>query len=352
MQPEIEGLAHSLGEWLKGTGPENDVVVSSRVRLARNLVQFPFLSKATDEQKGEIEALVRAKLDSAGFAGKLIYVPVAELDTIDRQFLVERHIISKELAESEGNRGVAVQLDESMSAMVNEEDHLRLQAIRSGLELMEAWRAADALDDELAAQLVYAFNPNLGYLTACPTNVGTGLRASVMLHLPALVMNRKIEQVFNMIQKINLAVRGLHGEGSQGMGDFFQVSNQITLGKPEDEIIETIGDVVSQIVRFERQAREELLSSSRPALEDRVWRAYGLLCNARAISLQEAFAGLSAVKMGVALEMLDSPRPTVLNEMFLIIQPAHLQKHTGDVLERDQRRIVRADYIRRRLSNN
>jgi len=352
MQPEIEHLSDATCEWLKGTGPENDVVVSSRARLARNLIQFPFLAKATDEQKREIASTLRAKLGATDFAKDLVYVAVDELGGIDRQFLVERHIISKELADSEGPRGVALQLDESLSVMINEEDHLRLQGIRSGLALGEAWRAVNVLDDQLSSQVVYAFSPRLGYLTACPTNVGTGLRASVMLHLPALVMSKEIEKVFNMIQKINMAVRGMHGEGSQGIGDFFQVSNQVTLGKPEDEIVEVINDVVAEIVHFERAARQGLLSGSRWALEDRVWRAYGLLSSARSISLKEAFAGLSAVKMGVELEMLDSPDLNVLNELFLTVQPAHLQKRTGDVLERDQRRIARATYLRGRLSNN
>jgi protein arginine kinase len=227
----LDSLLSSTGEWLRGTGPESDIVISTRIRLARNLSAFPFTNRSTVAQKAEIESLLRDRVTRLELLHPLRYISVAGLPTLDRQFLVERQLISRELANSEGPRGVAFDDREAVSLMINEEDQLRLQVMRSGLDLEQAWHEIDHVDDLLESKVSYAWHEQFGYLTACPTNVGTGLRASVMVHLPALGLTRQIEKVFRSLQKISLVVRGLYGEGSRASGDFFQISNQITLGK-------------------------------------------------------------------------------------------------------------------------
>ena len=240
----LDNMAEKSGEWLKGEGPESDIVVSSRIRLARNLTDYPFISKATELDREEIEKTLRNTVTDVSKQDLLDYLDVNELDDIDRQFLVERQLISREHAESEGARGVAIDAGERTSLMINEEDHLRIQVMHSGFDLVAAWERINEIDDRLEQRTAYAFHSRLGYLTACPTNVGTGMRVSVMLHLPALVITRQIEKVFRSLHKISLAVRGLYGEGSQAMGDFYQISNQITLGKSEEELVTQVGDVV------------------------------------------------------------------------------------------------------------
>ena len=251
------------------------------------------------------------------------------LPDVDRQFLVERQLISREHADSDGARGVAIDPTEQFSVMVNEEDHLRIQVMHSGLDLQAAWEQINRIDDLLEEQVNYAFHDSLGYLTACPTNVGTGMRVSVMLHLPALVLTRQIDKVFRSLHKISLAVRGLYGEGSQAMGDFYQVSNQITLGKTEAELLQQVGDVAPALIEYERKARKYLIDESRRELHDRVSRAYGLLCTAQTISSEETMQLLSSVRMGVNLGLIrDVAIPTV-NQLFIHTQPAHLQKLRG-----------------------
>ncbi len=249
---KLEELAGKCGEWLRGSGPESDIVISSRIRLARNLAEFPFVRRASSEERGQLSKLVKSRLAACNAWPGLMYLDLHELDEVDRQFLVERQLMSREMAEGDGERGVAVDQDERFSIMVNEEDHLRIQVICSGLDVQTAWERIDKIDDLLEQRLTYAYHDTLGYLTACPTNVGTGLRVSVMLHLPALVVTREIEKVFRSLQKINVAVRGLYGEGSQFMGDFYQISNQITLGRSELELVETVNEVVPRIIEYER----------------------------------------------------------------------------------------------------
>src|ERR671930_1367871 len=251
----LDSLTHTSGEWLRGIGPESDIVISSRIRLARNLAAFPFTNRATAHQKAETEALLRDRIAKLDLPHRLGYLPVASLSPLDRQFLVERQLISRELANAEGPRGVALGPRETVSLMINEEDHLRLQVMRSGFALDEAWQDIDKVDDLLEQRVSYAFSDEFGYLTACPTNVGTGMRSSVMLHLPALVWSKQIEKVFRALQKINLVVRGLYGEGSRASGDFYQISNQVTLGKSEQDIIKEIREVIPQIFNYERVAR-------------------------------------------------------------------------------------------------
>jgi protein arginine kinase len=348
----LDSLTHTSGEWLRGSGPESDIVISSRIRLARNLAAFPFTNRANVHQKGEIEALVRDRVAKLDLEPRLEYLSVPGLSPLDRQLLVERQLISRELAGAEGPRGVALGPRETISIMVNEEDHLRLQVMRSGLALDEAWQDIDRLDDLLEQRVSYAFSEEFGYLTACPTNVGTGMRASVMLHLPALVLTRQVEKVFRALQKINLAVRGLYGEGSRASGDFYQISNQVTLGKAEPTILSEIRDVIPQIINYERQARNTLVKETRQALQDRVSRAYGTLCSATMMTSEETMDLLSSVRLGINLGLLgDLTIPTV-NELFIHTQPAHLQKLMGSALDGEERNTARARYLRGRLKEN
>jgi protein arginine kinase len=349
---ELEDLARGSGEWLRGVGPESDIVISSRIRLARNLADFPFITKATENDRAEIERILREQIVKLTDSERMFYVNVASLNGVDRQFLVERQLISREHSESQGARGVAIDRDEQFSVMINEEDHLRIQVMRSGLSLEAAWKRINELDDQVEQRCTYAFDNRLGYLTACPTNVGTGLRVSVMLHLPALVITRQIEKVFRSLQKISLAVRGLYGEGSQAMGDFYQISNQVTLGRSEDQLIKQVADVVPVMIDYERQARDFLIKESHQTLHDRVSRAYGILRTAQTISSEETMHLLSSVRMGVNLGLIqDLPIPKV-NMLFIHTQPAHLQKIRGTQLDTADRNIERAAYLRQHLNSD
>jgi protein arginine kinase len=346
----LDNLTHTSGEWLRGHGPETDIVMSSRIRLARNLAAFPFTNRASSHQKADLEALLRDRITKLEVNPRLQYIAVAGLSPLDRQFLVERQLISREMAAAEGPRGVAFDERESVSLMINEEDQLRLQVMRSGLALDEAWQDIDRVDDLLEQRLTYAFSEEFGYLTACPTNVGTGMRASVMLHLPALGWTKQIEKVFRALQKINLAVRGLYGEGSRASGDFYQISNQVTLGKSESAILNEIREVIPEIIKYERHARTTLLRESRQALQDKVSRAYGTLGNATMMTSEETMDLLSSVRLGINLGLLDDiiTMPTV-NELFIHTQPAHLQKLMGNLLDGEERNAARARYLRTRL---
>ena len=348
----LDNMAEKSGEWLKGEGPESDIVVSSRIRLARNLTDYPFISKATDLDRAEIEKTLRKSVTDVSKINTLSYLDVNELDGIDRQFLVERQLISREHAESEGARGVAIDTGERTSLMINEEDHLRIQVMRSGFDLTAAWERINEIDNRLEEQTAYAFHSRLGYLTACPTNVGTGMRVSVMLHLPALVITRQIEKVFRSLHKISLAVRGLYGEGSQAMGDFYQISNQITLGKSEEELVTQVGDVVPVLIDYERRAREFLQKESHENLHDKVSRAYGILSTAQTISSEETMHLLSSIRMGVELGLLPELGMGQVNELFIQTQPAHLQKISGGELSTADRNVARATFLRRHLNRD
>jgi len=279
----------------------------------------------------------------------LAYLDVNTLTKIDRQFLVERQLISREHAESDGARSVAIDRQEKFSLMINEEDHLRIQVMHSGLALDTAWQRINEIDDMVEEKMTFAFHPRLGYLTACPTNVGTGMRVSVMLHLPALVITRQIEKVFRSLQKISLAVRGLYGEGSQAMGDFYQISNQITLGRSEQELIEQVNDVVPVLIDYERKARQFLIRESEKDLHDRVSRAFGILCTAQTISSEETMHLLSSVRMGINLGLIENLEIPMVNQLFIHTQPAHLQKLSGSELDTANRNIERAHYLKNHL---
>jgi protein arginine kinase len=351
-------------EWLRGEGELSDVLLSSRVRLARNLAGRLFATKATRRDRQETLDVCREWLMRAELASKMIWVDLHGSSPLDRALLVERHLISKNHSKGKGTnpnedpRGVAISVpDERLSIMINEEDHLRIQAIRSGLSLSQAWADIDSVDDKIESKLDYAFNPRFGYLTACPTNVGTGVRMSAMLHLPALRLTGELEKVKRAAQDMSLAVRGFYGEGSEAVGDLFQISNQTTLGKSEQQILQDLeGDILPKVVEYERLARRELLAKRRVGLEDQVWRAWGALSNARLMNTDEAMQALSLVRLGATMGLLrgasgtqDSPDPRTINQLMLLVQPAHLQRAVGRELDQEQRRIARASLLRSRL---
>jgi len=346
----LSDLSSHGGEWLRGDGPEGDIVISSRVRLARNLADHLFTSRAGDPEKKEIAEKIRETVMQSKFAERIFYVDLEKEDPVQGEFLLERHLISRELARGAGPRGVAFGSREAISIMVNEEDHLRIQVLQSGSQLEDAWRGANAVDGLLEAGLTFAFSPRFGYLTACPTNVGTGMRASVMLHLPALAFSRHIQKVFQAVPTMSLTVRGLFGEGTEPMGDLYQISNQVTLGRPETAIVENVNRLVPQIIRYERQIREEMLRRERRALEDRVWRSLGVLRHARLITTQETLEHLSNVRLGVNLSVIEGIDVKLVNDLFILSQPAHLQKLEGRPLEPGERDEVRAAFLRKRLA--
>lgn len=348
---DLKKLLAQSGEWLKGTGPESDVVMSTRVRLARNLSRFPFLTTANPSVRREIETYVRERLQNDNLPKELHYLPLHELPPSHRRFLLERHLISRELAQSEGECGVAFSEDETISVMVNEEDHLRLQVLRSGFQPVEAYEEIQALDDALESRMTFAFHPKYGYVTCCPTNLGTGLRISVMLHLPALVYSKQVEKILRSLHRVQYNIRGFYGEGTSPIGDFFQVSNQVTLGRPERILVEEIRKVVPEILGVERGLREKLLREQRERLEDRIHRAYAILKNCRVLSSEECLELLSALRLGVHLGVLTSLPTSVLNEIFILSHPSHLQMLHGLELSPVQRDVLRATAVREKLKD-
>jgi len=346
----IERFCERIGSWLSGEGPESDVVISSRARVARNIAGHRFVTRASEPERRELAKKLRRTIESAVAAQDREYFDLEQLSSVDRQVLMERHLISREHAEGEGPRGVLVAFGEMLSIMVNEEDHLRMQALQRGLAADVAWEQISRLDDAIERETPYAFDAEYGYLTACPTNVGTGLRVSAMLHLPALTMTRELQRVFTAAAKIDFIVRGLYGEGTQAHGDFYQVSNQKTLGRPEKEILDNLSVVIPQIVRYERRVRDALLKEHRRQVEDRVWRACGILHNARMISSEETLHLLSQLRFGVKLGLVTDVPMATINKLFVMTRPAHLQRLAGRDIEAQERDAFRADYIRRCLA--
>jgi len=347
----IDAFVKKNVEWLRATGPDSDVVVSSRLRLARNLKDFPFLQKLVPSQQEQIVELMRGVLEKSTVLKKSHYLRYNDLTELDRQFLLERHLISREHASEKGHKAVAVTPDEQVSVMVLEEDHLRLQVFQSGLNLTESWRVVNQLDTEIEKNAEFSFSPTLGYLTACPTNVGTGLRASCMLHLPSLVLTKQVHKVLQALAKLNLAARGLYGEGTQATGNFFQFSNQMTLGQQEEEIIDNLASVIRQVVDQEREARGFLGEKRKAKFEDQIWRSLGTLKSARVISSSEATQLLSLLQLGILMGLVKSNLTHQdLNALFLLIQPAHLQKISAKTLNSTERDVRRADLIREKLT--
>lgn len=350
---KLSDLTHRAGEWLRGVGPMHDVVISSRVRYARNLAGMPFLSRCTGEQLRELEVRLRDTVLDARLSDEMLYVDVAAAGKLDRELVVERHLISRQHADGRHPRGVAISGGETMAIMVNEEDHLRIQVLRSGLQLSEAFDDLTRIDQLLEERASFAFHDRYGYLTACPTNVGTGLRVSVMLHLPALKLTGQIEKAFRAAKELHLAIRGLYGEGTEATGDFFQVSNQTTLGKTERQILEEFStEMVPNFIDYERKARHALLNRQARALEDRVYRADAALRSARLISSEETMYMLSLVRLGASLGLIKDIDIHTVNELFLQTQPAHLQRLLNREMNGPERSAARSDFIRRRLSQN
>ncbi|NNM85743.1 MAG: protein arginine kinase [Phycisphaerales bacterium] len=345
----MDDLLKRTGAWLE-TSTGDQIVISSRVRLARNLAAFPFMTKANRTQRGELHATCKQRLLEAIADHPVFYVDMENTSSIERQLLVERHLISKQLASGEGSRGVAISDDETCSIMVNEEDHLRLQVLRAGEQLATCWRQADDIDSRLQERLPYAFSTKLGYLTACPTNVGTGLRVSVMVHLPALKLTGDIARVFEAAKEMHLAIRGLFGEGTEAIGDFYQISNQTTLGRSEAEILSEFTDsIIPKIIQMEKINRQ-ILENERPLLlDDKIGRAIGVLKNARLLTTEETLFFLSHLRLGVAMKRVAGVSMATINALFLQTQPAHLQKLLGKELDNETRRGVRAEYVRKVL---
>ncbi|MBL7170969.1 MAG: protein arginine kinase [Candidatus Omnitrophica bacterium] len=345
----FDDLLKEPGEWLKGKGASSKIVISSRVRLARNLDGIPFPGWAGKREREEVLKLSARSISACPILKNALSLELNKLSALDRQFLVERYLISREFAESKIERAAVIGEKEMVSLMINEEDHLRLQSLHSGFEIEEAWRLVSQVDDEIGKRVKYAFSDHWGFLTACPTNCGTGLRASAMLHLPALVMTKQINKVFQVLSKVGVAVRGFYGEGTQASGNFFQVSNQITLGQSEEEIIDNLERIIRQIIDHEEKAREILLKKSRFELEDKVGRAYGILEYSHIMNSQEALELLSLFRLGVDIGIITKISIESQNKLLIIIQPAHLQKMEGRALTPAERDTKRADVIKKAI---
>ncbi|RJQ25662.1 MAG: protein arginine kinase [Peptococcaceae bacterium] len=347
---ETVSSAHS--KWMDGFAPESDVVISSRVRAARNLEQFPFPHLLDEEKAAQVINAVReavAHKEMVDRVGVLELVVLNELSPLERQIMVDKHLISLDLLLESQKKAVVLREDEVISVMVNEEDHLRIQCLQPGLQLDQAGQLVNLVDDLLGKTLDYAFMEKWGYLTTCPTNIGTGMRASVMLHLPGLVLVGQLGGALNTISKLGLTVRGLYGEGTEAAGDLFQVSNQVTLGQSEEEIISNLTSIVRQLLAQERVARQALYREKRELVEDRVWRAYGILKHARVLSSEEALKLFSSLRLGFDLGIVSDISTGLITELMVMIQPAYLIKMSGEDLPAYRRDVYRAELIRKRM---
>ncbi len=344
-----EIVSGSSSPWMDGSGNLADVVISSRVRLARNLRDVPFPHLLDEKAATKVMEKVFSAVETVNAASAwrpLGAIPLSEVNLTDRKVLVEKHLMSPQHAEPGPGKGIATRKDERISIMVNEEDHLRIQCLFSGLELDEAWITAGGTDDLLDERLEFAYDDTCGFLTACPTNAGTGLRASVMVHLPALAIGDEVSRVLATVNKLGLVIRGLYGEGTEGKGNVFQVSNQTTLGQTEKEIVENLSLVAKQVVAEEKRFRDSLYKSSRALLEDRIFRAWGILSNARSMSSSEAVKLWSDVRLGVELDLMPGIDVKTINEILVISQPSYVQKIAKTDLGPQERDIKRAELIR------
>ncbi|MDI3518881.1 MAG: protein arginine kinase [Caldanaerobacter sp.] len=330
---------------------DKDVVLSSRIRLARNVKDIPFPTVMTEEQGKKVIELARKAILGSNtiLSTQFTEYEMKKLTPLDRQALVEKHLISPDLSQNIKTGYALIKDDNTVSIMVNEEDHLRIQCILPGLKLDESWDMADKIDDLIEETIDYAYDEKIGYLTSCPTNVGTGIRASVMVHLPALTITGQISNILNSVSKIGMAVRGIYGEGTQALGDIYQISNQVTLGQSEKEIIENIEGVAKQIISSERRAREELYKKQRVQIEDRVGRAFGILSHAKVMSTKEYMTLMSDVRLGIVLGIL-SVDLDKLDRLITQIQPANLQKIYGMQLNPYERDVKRAEYVSTQLN--
>jgi protein arginine kinase len=367
---KLTDISNDINEWFNGSGPLSDIVVSSRVRLARNLAGYKFLSRCSAAEKSEILTKLKDVLMSLDLGDKIFYFSVDKATNLNRDFLVERHLISRHLALGKGPRGVVIARREFFTAMINEEDHLRMQVLKAGCQLSQCAEQINHIDDMVEQKVSFAFSPRYGYLTACPTNLGTAIRCSVMLHLPALKMTKQIEKFFNAAKDMGLAVRGLFGEGTEAASDLYQLSNQTTLGVSEKTIVSEFENaIIPEIVEYENTARKELLSKQVETLDDRISRAMALLQNAHLISSHEALFLLSHLRLGInmhehmgattpAIERLcmlsDAPDKGLsietINRLFMLTLPAHLQLNYGKSLDSTHRDALRAKIIRSALN--
>jgi protein arginine kinase len=332
-------------------GPHDRIVMSSRVRLARNLKDAAFPGWAKKPERIRVLELIRPAVESLPEMKDAFSEEMDHLTPLDKQILVERHLISREHAAKTAGSGLVLNRDETFCVMINEEDHLRMQALRPGLQLRQAWNAIDRLDSELEQKIPYAFSDELGYLTACPTNLGTGIRVSAMLHLPGLVLSEQINPIIQSVNKLGLAVRGLYGEGTEALGNVFQVSNQMTLGENEITIVERLDKVLSQIIEHEENARQTLMEKKPKVVYNHIGRAYGILANAHSISSKETMNLLSLMRLGVDLGLFPGMERALVDELFIVTQPAHLQRQVSDKLSPEERDLIRADMMRDRLMN-
>lgn len=344
-------ISEAISPWMKKDGPDSDIVLSSRIRLARNLQDFTFPLLSTIEESRALVEHIKINIANQEYAtvGNLELLYMDDMKPNEKRVLVEKHLISPHLADESKSGAVLLSQDEAISIMLNEEDHMRIQCLFSGFQLSEGLVLASGIDDWMEEKVKYAFDEKHGYLTSCPTNVGTGLRASVMMHLPALVLTQQLNRILPAINQLGLVVRGIYGEGSEALGNLFQISNQITLGKAEEDIVEDLRGVVMQLIQQERAARQTLLQSSKLHLEDRVFRSYGILAYSRIIESKEAAQRLSDVRLGIDLELIEGISGNILNELMILTQPGFLQQYAGEILSPDQRDERRAALIRGRL---
>ncbi|WP_128896465.1 protein arginine kinase [Longirhabdus pacifica] len=344
-------IEDALSEWMRGGGTDADIVISSRIRLARNIGQYPFPMLATDQQANNVLEEVSKVLQQRDLNDiqNFEILKLNDMDKLEKRVLVEKHLISPNLANDARNGGVLLSENEAISIMINEEDHLRIQCLSPGLQLDQSFQLASEIDDVFEQQLDYAFDEKRGYLTSCSTNVGTGLRASVMLHLPALVLTQQINRILSAVNQVGLTVRGIYGEGSEAIGNLFQVSNQITLGQSEEEIIENLYSVVKQIIEHERSARATLLDEQYTSIIDRSMRSYGILSHAHIIDSKEAAQRLSDIRLGIDLGMITNVSANILNELMVMTQPGFLQTYAGKNLNAEERDIRRAEMIREHI---
>jgi protein arginine kinase len=332
-------------------GPHDRIVMSSRVRLARNIKDAAFPGWAKKPERIRILELIRPTVEALPEMKGAFSDTMDNLSTLDKQMLVERHLISREHAAKSAGSGLVLNRDETICFMINEEDHLRMQALRPGLQLRQAWTAIDQADSALEKNLDYAFSSEMGYLTACPTNLGTGIRVSAMLHLPGLVLGEQINPIIQSVNKLGLAVRGLYGEGTEALGNVFQVSNQMTLGESEAAIVERLEKVLAQIIEHEENARATLLEKKSKTVYNHIGRAYGILANAHSISSKETMNLLSLMRLGIDVGLFPGVDRSLVDELFILTQPAHLQKQHSEKLSAEERDLLRADMVRDRLRN-
>lgn len=347
----INGKVSSANSrWMNSDGPDAGIVISSRIRVARNLAGVPFPHLLEPEKSMEVINEVKKALENkeaSDLIGNLELTLLNDLSPLERQILVDKHLISPDLLNNFQSKAAAIRDDEDVTVMINEEDHLRIQCLLSGLRLKEAWAIVNNIDDGLEKTLDYAFSEKLGYLTSCPTNTGTGLRASVMLHLTGLKITNQLGGVFNAISKLGLTVRGLYGEGTEALGDLFQISNQITLGQSEDEIINNLISITRQILAQEQESRQVLYRERREVIEDRVCRAYGILRCARILTMEETMRMLSDLRLGIELKIISGVQEKLINELMVRIRPAFLIKTVGQDMSKRKLDIARADLIRK-----